>query len=132
MELGKLREEFGRKVGLENFDWRKVKEGKGTQSVKAKEWKEADGKTGKYTGEVKGEAREGRGVMEWSTGERYEGGWEKNKPEGYGRKYMSWFGKTSAFEGEFKEGEWRTGKYFEEGEGGKPVVSEYRTGVRSG
>mmetsp|Transcript_18292 Transcript_18292/g.17414 ORF Transcript_18292/g.17414 Transcript_18292/m.17414 type:complete len:104 (-) Transcript_18292:543-854(-) len=56
-----------------------------------------------YRGEVNNfEEREGRGIREWTNGDRYIGQWEKNQFQGYGKFVYG--------NGESYEGEWHSGK----------------------
>jgi len=61
----------------------------------------------KYTGQWKGDKRDGHGVQEWPDGARFDGQWRDGLAEGYG-KFMH-------ADGDVYEGQWRDDKANGEG-----------------
>ena len=73
---------------------------------KEEQWssvKTISAKEGKYTGEFKNGKKEGKGRIEYNSGEikSYEGGWKKDKPDGFGKEiYIN----GAFYEGHFLKG----------------------------
>merc|ERR1740123_731014 len=63
----------------------------------------------KYTGQWKGDKRDGHGVQEWPDGARFDGQWRSGLAEG--------FGKFVHADGDVYEGQWRDDKANGDGHG---------------
>ena len=70
----------------------------------------------KYIGQILNGVPEGKGIMYWNNGDRYEGDWKNDKIEGKGIYYYN--------NGDRYEGDWKNGK--REGKG----IAYYNNGDR--